>query len=234
VTHCNCLGYGPSVGITIGQLGQVGSLITGKPKEAFFNCGSDLHEFIEVFKIKLAERGQEGIDDMVTEVWVDEGAGGKQFDPHPAGLYPAVCSQVVDLGLQATQWGDKLKVKISFQLGDDHLRTDGKRFTVSRQYTRTLNEKSNLRKELEIWRGKKFTATELARFNLGVLEGINCQLQLVHKAGKNGNTYANIQVILPPSKGEPKLLVKIEDIPKPKDVTVGSVTGPAIDQDIPF
>ena len=64
--------------------------------------------------------------------------------------------------------------------------------------------------------------------------GVDAQWQLVHTAADDGRVYANSRVILPPAKGEPKLLVKVEDIPKPKDVTVGSVTGPVIEQDIPF
>jgi hypothetical protein len=64
-----------------------------------------------------------------------------------------------------------------------------------------MNEKANLRKDLESWRGKGFTETEADSFDITKLLGVACLLNVIHKAGKNGNTYAVVSGISPVPKG---------------------------------
>ena len=48
-----------------------------------------------------------------------------------------------------------------------------------------MSEKANLRKDLEGWRGKSFTESELEGFDLEKLIGSNCMLNIVYnKKGK--------------------------------------------------
>jgi hypothetical protein len=118
------------------------------------------------------------------------------------GLHLAVCVDVIDQGMKETPWGAKHKIRIVWQL--DLEGPDGRRFVVSRVYTNSLGQKAMLRRDLESWRGKAFTAEELAGFDLLKLLGANCQVQTV-AAEREAATYANVQAIVPPPRGVGRL-----------------------------
>lgn len=140
----------------------------------------------------------------------------KEFTPAPEGLHQSVCVDVVDLGMQDGQWGPKPKVRLVWQL--DRLNPEtGKRFTVSQQYTLSLNEKANLRHHLEAWRGKKFSPQELQGFDLEKLLGVNGQVQVVHALSDDGRIWANVQAIVPLGKGMTKM--RAEEYTRVKDRT---------------
>lgn len=126
------------------------------------------------------------------------------FDPCPEGLHQAVCVDVIDHGLQATPWGDKHKVEIRWQAELVNARTD-RRFELRKRYTNSLHEKANLRKDLETWRGRKFTDAELKGFDLEKLLGVNCQLQVIHNLSEDGTIYDNVQAIVPHNPKLPKI-----------------------------
>lgn len=130
----------------------------------------------------------------------------KEFTPAPEGLHQGVCVDVIDLGLVAGVYGEKHKVELRWQLDQlDEDATPPRRFMVTNRYTLSLNEKATLRKHLEAWRGKLFTAEELAGFDLERLLGINCQLQVIHNLSEQGRMFANIQAIVPLGKGMTKI-----------------------------
>jgi len=79
-------------------------------------------------------------------------------------------------------------------------------YTVSSRYTASLHEKSRLRADLQSWRGRAFSAEELAAFDLEKLIGVGCLLNVVHTA-RNGKQYADIVAIMPLPKQTPKLTV---------------------------
>jgi hypothetical protein len=58
---------------------------------------------------------------------------------------------------------------------------------VSKFYTLSLGDKANLRKDLENWRGKAFSAEELDGFDVQALIGANCMLNIV-EYDKRDNT----------------------------------------------
>lgn len=67
----------------------------------------------------------------------------------------------------------------------------------------TLNEKSALRKDLEIWRGKKFTPDELSSgFDVEQMIGRGCQVQITHRPSDGGKIFANVTAIIPLGKGQ--------------------------------
>ena len=78
------------------------------------------------------------------------------FKPHPEGIHPAVCVDVMDLGLVETDFqGVKKmvnKVKLTFE--SEALTEDGKRCTVFRSFSASLHPKSNLSTFLSKWRGR--------------------------------------------------------------------------------
>lgn len=127
---------------------------------------------------------------------------GESFTPAPAGMHRAICADVVDLGMVQGQFGTKHKVRVIWQT--EMPMPDGKPYLVDQLYTLSLDERSNLRRDLEAWRGKPFSLTEAAGFDLERLIGVSCGLVVVHKPGKEpGKVFANIQAVIPALPGMP-------------------------------
>jgi hypothetical protein len=92
---------------------------------------------------------------------------------------------------------------------------------VSKKYTMSLNEKANLRKDLQSWRGRTFAPEELEGFDITKLMGANCMIQIIHTHADN-KIYANVASITPLYKGisrvepeNPTVIFQIGDeIPK--------------------
>lgn len=124
-------------------------------------------------------------------------AGSSNYTPAPAGAHAAVCVDIVDLGALETTYKEKTikqhKVNIVWQIGE--LRPDGKPFDVRKRYTLSLHDKAGLRKDLEGWRGKPFSREELEGFDLEILLGKACLLNLIHATTERG-TYANVAGIM--------------------------------------
>jgi hypothetical protein len=125
----------------------------------------------------------------------------------PDGLHMGVCVDVINLGERPTAFGVKHRVKVVWQLAEVN-ETTKQRYLVSRTYTLSLAPKATLRRDLESWRGKAFTAEELAGFNLLKLLGANCQLQTVATLSEAGATYANVQAVVPPVRTAPRLVAQ--------------------------
>ena len=136
---------------------------------------------------------------------------GKTFDPIPEGVHIATCYAVVDLGTHTDEFKgrtiDRHEILLGWEVPAERieLERDGQMVdlprAISRRFTLSLSEKSNLRPFLQSWRGKAFTAAELEGFDVAKLLGAPCQLQVLHKTGNNGKTYANVTAIMPLPKG---------------------------------
>ena len=129
---------------------------------------------------------------------IAKSSGNGDFELTPEGAYIARCIKVIDMGTQTRtgQFGTKSKheVMISWELLDQEVKMkDGKPFAASKFYTVSLAEKANLRKDLEAWRGKKFTQEELDGFDLKNILGTYCYVQVVHS---EDGQYANINSIM--------------------------------------
>jgi len=130
--------------------------------------------------------------------------GGGDFEQCPAGSFAARCYQIIDLGHQTFEWKGEAKVapkvRITWELNE--MMQDGRPFSISREYTASIGDKANLRKDLEAWRGRPFTATELQNFSLENVLGAPCLLGVVHKPSKDGSkVYANVGSIMALPKG---------------------------------
>lgn len=139
---------------------------------------------------------------------IAKSSGEGNYEPIPAGVHIAICYALYDLG---THYSEKFgnmahKIILSWELPEERIKgeKDGKKFdmprAISKEYTLSLNEKANLRKDLENWRGKKFTEEELAGFDVGKIVGAPCQINVVHTP-KGDKTYSNIGAIMPVPKG---------------------------------
>ena len=140
------------------------------------------------------------------------GGGGSNYEPIEAGVHHAICYGIIDLGTTYDETWKKNSHKIMIQWEIPELRIDIKRDDaivnvpriINKKYTLSLNEKAGLRKDLESWRGRAFTPDELKGFDVHVLLGVNCNLNIVHQV-KGDKTYANIQSIMPLMKTQNKI-----------------------------
>lgn len=136
--------------------------------------------------------------------------GGKSSDwknPEP-GSYIGRCIRVEDLGTQETVWeGQKKssrKVRLAIELPNELVEweRDGKKikepFIVFWTLTASLGEKASMRKALENWRGRAFTADEVKHFDLDTIVGAAGTVTLT--ASKDGK-YVNVTSIAPVMKG---------------------------------
>src|SRR5208283_3191006 len=131
----------------------------------------------------------------------------KDYTPAPEGLWPAVCCDVVDLGILRTPFGERPQIAIYWHLEQIDPKTKF-HFMVTQRFTPSLHEKSKLRPMLEAWRGRRFNPEELKKFDIEKLIGANCQLQVIHNITTDGRTFANVQAVVPPARGMAKLSVR--------------------------
>lgn len=138
---------------------------------------------------------------------VSESGNGGGFPIIPEGTYPATCYMLVDLGLQKNEkYGNSSpKVLIGWELADEYVEIDGKKQprVFSARYTASLASKAILRRDLAAWRGRDFTDEELAKFDLKNILGAPCLIQIIHKTGSNGKTYANLASVMKLPKNMP-------------------------------
>lgn len=130
--------------------------------------------------------------------------GGSNYEPIAAGTYVARCYSMVHMGtVKESYMGEDKnvnKVRLTFELP-----TEMKVFkeengeqpqVISKEFTLSLGDKSNLRAFLNSWRGKALTEDECKSFDIAVLAGKACTLSIIHKTSKvSGKTYADISSI---------------------------------------
>lgn len=112
-------------------------------------------------------------------------SGGGNYEQPPVGTHVARCIKVIDLGTQKGEYQGKVTMKRQIIIGwelPNELMSEGelagKPFGVSKFYTASLNEKANLRADLANWRGRDFTAQELAGFDAKNVLGKTCMVSL--------------------------------------------------------
>lgn len=132
-------------------------------------------------------------------------AANSSFKAVPAGSHLAVCDAVIDLGTQINEYQGETKrqhqILIRWQVGSERT-DDDKPCSIARFYTFSGHEKSNLRLDLEAWRGKAFTDEEIEGFEVARLLGAGAMLNVVE--GKNGKTKVSSVGKLPKGMGPPE------------------------------
>jgi hypothetical protein len=129
--------------------------------------------------------------------------GTGDFTPIEAGVHLAVCYGIYDLGTHRDEKyeKDRHQIVVLWEVPDSRIEIerDGRKRdlprAISNRYTLSLNEKATLRKDLEAWRGRPFTAEELDGFDMRNILGKSCQLGIVHVT-KGDRTFATINSIL--------------------------------------
>jgi hypothetical protein len=143
---------------------------------------------------------------MMSLVVKDSGGEGS-FTPVPPGMHLARCYRVIDLGTQKTEWQGQVKylkkLMIQFEVhGEDEsgkpmVTSKGEPMSISKNYTSSLGEKATLRKDLQAWRGRDFTADELRGFELKNILGVWAMISVAKSIGNNGKEYTNIMSVNP-------------------------------------
>lgn len=132
-----------------------------------------------------------------------------KFRPHEEGQFVAQCVDTIDLGERVEEFAGKPKklspkCAIVFRTGETNPET-GEPIDVAKEFTVSMGEKANLRKFLEAWRGKKYTAEQVAEgVPLHKLTGNFGLLSVEHRLSGGGKTYANIAAIV----GVPKQMAE--------------------------
>jgi hypothetical protein len=138
-----------------------------------------------------------------------EGGNFIQVEP---GTYVARCYSMIDIGTVEIEFkGEKKKqhkVSVTWELPTEtaifHDDKGPEPFVVSKKYTLSMHEKSNLRKDLESWRGKGYTDKEAERVDITKLLGQPCLLSVIHQPRPDdpSKTYTAISSITKMMKGQ--------------------------------
>jgi hypothetical protein len=178
------------------------------------------------------------IDDEETEMVVSDNGG--DYEPIPTGMHRAILINYFDVGLQPGFQGDVARKKVVL-LWELEARNDktGKRFTITKTYTQSIGDKSNLGNDLSSWRGRPFTTEERKAFEMDNTKGKSCQINVMPK--EPGSDKVKVAAVLPADKSRPywapetakdyvpnfvtKMLdTRIEEQPKPKGTQTQAVT----------
>lgn len=142
--------------------------------------------------------------------------------PLEGGTYMAVCVGVIDIGEQKNEAYNKYenKVILIFEIPSETVEVDGQQKPrwVSKTYTASLNEKSNLSKHLVSWRGRSFDEEELTNYDVSEVLGKTAMIQILCEQGETGsyNVIAGVSGIpkgFPPPEAQSELLMYDMDEP---------------------
>ena len=157
----------------------------------------------------MADRINKHIINMSAIYATTSGGSDRDFTPVPDGNHIARCYQMVHIGtVEEVILGETKrlnKVRLVFELPYEtkvfKAENGEQPYSIGKDYTLSMHEKSNLRRDLKGWRGKDFTEAEAASFDITVLIGKTCSINVVHKTSKSGKVYAEIASIAPLPKG---------------------------------
>jgi hypothetical protein len=132
------------------------------------------------------------------------------YEKCPEGNHVAVCCSIIDLGTQHSEKynTDQRKILIEWEVSGE-AKEDGTPFYIDQIYTFSMNEKAALRRDLESWRGVKFSKEDFGRFELSNVLGVGCMLNVVWSESGD-KVYANIASIarLPKGMATPDLVAR--------------------------
>lgn len=136
----------------------------------------------------------------------DTGGG---FAPHSEGQFAMVCVDVVNLGInvetfQGQDPREVPKVALVFASGERQDDKEKSLSIVTSEMTLSANEKANLRKFLESWRGRSYTVEQAeAGLPISRLYGKPALVSVEHVLTRKGRKFAKIISIGPLPKTMP-------------------------------
>ena len=125
---------------------------------------------------------------------------GGDFKPHLEGIHPAICVDLIDLGLVESEWQGQRrlvnKVRLAFET--EQRGEDGRNCIITKTFTASLHPKAKLSEFIGKWRGRPVVPGE--SIDLSKLIGANCTLVVSHQQNMVGRTYASIDAVSKPTK----------------------------------
>ena len=120
---------------------------------------------------------------------------GGNFTPHPPGIYPGVCVDVIELGLCRSEFQGQVKMvnKLKLVFETQCKLPDGQTATISKNFTATLHPKGKLTGFLGSWRGRAVSPAE--KIDLDRLLGASCTLVISSQMGTSGRPYSSIDAV---------------------------------------
>lgn len=134
----------------------------------------------------------------------NNGGGGQTV---PAGTHVARCYQVIHIGtVPDTYQGeprvvDKVRLVFELPLETADFGKGEQPFSIGRDFTLSMHEKSGLRAFVQGWAGQAFTDAEALKFNVATLVGKEGMINVMHRTANTGKVYADIKGASPLVKG---------------------------------
>ena len=125
----------------------------------------------------------------------------------PAGTHVARCYQIIHIGtiVDTYQGEEKLvnKVRLVFELPLEtaDFGKGEQPFSIGRDFTLSMHEKSGLRAFVQSWLGKAMSDSEASKFDIGTLLGKEAMVSVMHRTANTGRTYADLKGASPLAKG---------------------------------
>lgn len=125
----------------------------------------------------------------------------------PAGTHVARCYQIIHIGtiLDTYQGEEKLvnKVRLVFELPLEtaDFGKGEQPFSIGRDFTLSMHEKSGLRAFVQSWLGKAMSDSEANKFDICTLLGKEAMISVMHRTANTGRTYADLKGASPLAKG---------------------------------
>ncbi len=125
---------------------------------------------------------------------------GGDFKPHPEGIHPALCVDLIDLGLVDSEWQGQHRLvnKVRLVFETEQRGEDGRNCIITKTFTASLHPKAKLSEFIGKWRGRPVVPGE--SIDLSKLIGANCTLVISHQQNMVGRTYASIDAVSKPTK----------------------------------
>jgi len=127
-------------------------------------------------------------------------------EPVPMGVFPARAYKIIHFGTVPDVYMGEQKLTNKLRI-DWEMPTETKVFdpdkgpqplSISKDYTASFNEKSNLYKDLTSWLGD---LSKYDEFDLNQVLGKDCMINIQHKTSGAGNVYAYVSSIMPMPQG---------------------------------
>ncbi len=125
----------------------------------------------------------------------------------PAGTHVARCYQIIHIGtiLDTYQGEERLvnKVRLVFELPLEtfDFGKGQQPFSIGRDFTLSMHEKSGLRAFVQSWLGESLSDSDAAKFDISTLLSKEGMITVMHRLANNGKTYADLKNASPLVKG---------------------------------
>ncbi len=123
----------------------------------------------------------------------------KEYEKPAEGVVTGVLADVADLGIISGFYGDKPKIRLSWVI--DQKDSDGNFFVVSKTYTASLHEKSNLYADVKDIMGKVPPVPYNVELLIGHVNTLVLKKETATKGPHAGKDFTNIKAFLAAKTG---------------------------------